>query len=118
MFDELRADSGHIKQLFILTHNVYFHKEITFNSDRRKNEAMKDETFWIVRKSGSSSMLKNYLSNPVETSYGLLWSEIRHQDRSNLTIQNTLRRILENYFQILGGLKKIKFAKCLMARKS
>jgi wobble nucleotide-excising tRNase len=29
---------------------------------------------------------------------------VRRTDRSNLTIQNTLRRILENYFKILGGI--------------
>ena len=28
---------------------------------------------------------------------------MRKPDRSNLAIQNTLRRILENYFRILGG---------------
>ncbi|WP_419652185.1 AAA family ATPase, partial [Thiolapillus sp.] len=31
LFDEVRAGTGHIKQVFVLTHNVYFHKEVTFN---------------------------------------------------------------------------------------
>lgn len=30
LFDEVRAGSGHIKQVFVLTHNVYFHREVTF----------------------------------------------------------------------------------------
>ena len=30
-FDEIRNDSGTIKQVFVLTHNVYFHKEVSFN---------------------------------------------------------------------------------------
>jgi wobble nucleotide-excising tRNase len=34
-----------------------------------------------------------------------LWSEVRKADRSNLTIQNTLRRILENYFKFFGGIE-------------
>lgn len=65
---------------------------------------MKEETFWIVRKRGLLSELEKYPSNPIKTSYELLWSEVRRSDRSNHTIQNTLRRILENYFKILGGL--------------
>jgi len=47
--------------------------------------------------------LIKYLDNPIKTSYELLWAEIRKPDRSSLTIQNTLRRILENYFKVLGG---------------
>lgn len=102
LFDEVRAGAGHIKQIFVLTHNVYFHKEVTFNT-KRGDEAMKEETFWVVRKSGLVSKLEKYNSNPIKTSYELLWAELRKPDPSNLTIQNTMRRILENYFKILGG---------------
>ena len=103
LFDEVRADTGHIKQVFVLTHNVYFHKEVTFNP-KRTNQAMKDETFWVVRKIGLVSKVEKHNSNPIKTSYELLWAEVRRPDRSRLTIQNTLRRILENYFKILGSI--------------
>lgn len=86
----------------MLTHNVYFHKEVTFNPDRRKF-AMGEETFWVIRKSDQVSKIEKHNTNPIKTSYELLWSEVRRPDRSNLTIQNSLRRILENYFKILGG---------------
>ena len=102
LFDEVRAGTGLIKQIFVLTHNVYFHKEVTFNPNRR-GKAMNEESFWIVRKSDLETRLEKYHSNPIKTSYDLLWAEVRRPDRSNLTIQNTLRRILENYFKILGG---------------
>jgi len=103
LFDEVRAGTGHIKQIFVLTHNVYFHKEITFNP-KRGDVAMKEETFWTVRKSGSVSKLEKHDSNPIKSSYELLWAEVRKPDeRSNIIIQNALRRILENYFKILGG---------------
>ncbi|MGZ7961135.1 AAA family ATPase [Pseudomonas aeruginosa] len=62
-----------------------------------------EETFWVVRKSHHSSRVEAHTSNPIVTSYELLWAEVRRADRSNLSIQNTLRRILENYFKILGG---------------
>lgn len=102
LFDEVRTGAGHIKQVFVLTHNVYFHKEVTFNP-RRKNSALNDETFWVVRKADFASKVESHDSNPIKTSYDLLWAEVRRPDRSVLTIQNTLRRILENYFKILGG---------------
>ncbi|MBM3163671.1 MAG: AAA family ATPase [Chlorobi bacterium] len=103
LFDEVRAGTGHIKQIFVLTHNVYFHKEVTYNS-KRKGVAMTEETFWIVRKPGLVSKFDKHSTNPIKTSYELLWAEVRKPDRSNLAIQNTLRRILENYFKILGGI--------------
>lgn len=101
LFEEVRTGTGYVKQIFVLTHNVYFHKEITFNPDRRK-EAMGEETFWVVRKVAGNSKIEKHRANPIKTSYELLWSEVRRADRSNLTIQNSLRRILENYFKILG----------------
>ena len=104
IFEEVRAGAGHIKQVFVLTHNVYFHKEVTYNP-KRKNTAMNEETFWIVRKPGMISKLDRCPTNPIKTSYELLWAEVRKSDRSNLAIQNTLRRILENYFKILGGME-------------
>lgn len=101
LFDEVRAGTGHIKQVFVLTHNVYFHKEVTFNP-RRKNGVMNEETFWVVRKTGTVSKVEPHYSNPIKTSYDLLWADVRNQDPSSLTIQNNLRRILESYFKILG----------------
>lgn len=104
LFDEVRAGKGQIKQVFIFTHNVYFHKEVTFQPKRDKKSKLNDETFWIVRKLGSLSSLKKFDLNPIKTSYELLWTQVRESDRSTLTIQNILRRILENYFKILGGI--------------
>jgi wobble nucleotide-excising tRNase len=104
LFDEVRAGTGHIKQIFILTHNVYFHKEVTYNP-KRKEISMNEETFWTVRKPGLISKIDKHPTNPIKTSYELLWAEVRKPERSNLAIQNTLRRILENYFKILGGIE-------------
>jgi len=108
LFEEVRAGTGNIKQVFVLTHNVYFHKEVSFNSERQQDRTMNEETFWVVRKSDLSSALIKYDSNPIKTSYDLLWAEVRGPFRSNLTLQNTLRRILENYFKILGGIDQNK----------
>lgn len=93
-----------VKQVFILTHNVYFHKEITFKGNR--DHTTSKESFWIVRKLNGKSNINKYESNPIKTTYELLWSEIDDLNKINTaTIFNTLRRILEYYFNILGGMK-------------
>ena len=103
LINECRENKGNIKQMFVLTHNGYFHKEITF---KKRNAQSKGESFWIVKKIGNNSSIQNYPDNPVQTSYDLLWQEIREASKINkLTVFNTLRRILEYYFKILGRIK-------------
>lgn len=94
--------TSQIKQVFLLTHNIYFHKEVSY--DPKRGAACREhETFWIVRKVGGVSKIIGYNNNPIKTSYELLWAEVRNPNRSNMAIQNTLRRIIENYFKILGN---------------
>lgn len=40
----------------------------------------------------------------MKSSYDLLWDAARNPTRDPLTICNNLRRILENYFKLLGGI--------------
>ncbi len=103
VFDEARSGQSLIKQVFVLTHNVYFHKEVSFNNSRT-DKALKDETFWVVRKPAKHSKLEKHERNPIQTSYELLWSEVKNPNPSLLTIQNIMRRILENYFKFFGGI--------------
>ena len=103
VFEEIRKGEGNIKQAFVLTHNVYFHREVTY-------AAGKSPTFWMVRKHGANQKLKKSGDNPIKTSYELLWAGVRDSESSPPgTIQNTMRRILEHYFKILGGMDKYKF---------
>jgi len=100
---KVRVDNGNIKQVILLTHNVYFHKEVSYvDSSYRGGERA---NFWILRKNFKYSNIQPYMDkNPIQSSYELLWREIREWDRnSGITIQNTMRRILENYFGILGN---------------
>ena len=106
LISDCRENKSNIKQVFILTHNVYFHKEVTF---KRQADKTKGESFWIIRRLGNSSAIENFAVNPIQTSYDLLWQEIRDNSKINkLTIFNTLRRILEYYFKILGKIKDDK----------
>ena len=102
VFDEVRSGKSLVKQVFVLTHNVYFHKEVSFNN-ARNDKSLRDETFWVVRKPAKQSKLERHEGNPIQTSYELLWSEVKNPNPSLLTIQNVMRRILENYFKFFGG---------------
>ena len=96
-------DLGPIKQLVLLTHNVFFFKEITFVRDKEGGNG--HTKYYVVRKSGGASRIEPRTSNPIKTSYELLWREVtRKPDVDLLVIQNAMRRILEYYFRILGGL--------------
>ncbi len=61
--------------------------------------------YWILRKNNKVSSIQSFImKNPIQTSYELLWNELKNKDR-NSSIQNTIRRIIENYFKMLGGYK-------------
>ena len=105
VINEMREGDGTIKQVFVLTHNIYFHKEITFNKKRNGGAALHDETFWVIRKSANRSELVQFDENPIRSGYELLWREVRLKPPSDTGIQNALRRILESYFKFFGGVK-------------
>jgi wobble nucleotide-excising tRNase len=100
----IKADIGTVKQLILLTHNVYFHKEVTFIDGRTKT--CNKTNFWILRKNDKITSLQSFgMNNPIQSSYSLLWQELKSEDvRSTLSVQNIMRRIIENYFKLLGKL--------------
>lgn len=101
---DINNDTNHkIKQLIVLTHNVYFHKEISYTCSKLKEDCRVN--FWNLKKAGNVTSIKNYYNkNPIKSSYELLWQEMREESASQTTIQNSMRRIIENYFKILGDI--------------
>lgn len=104
LYVDMDTTTSNLKQLIILTHNVYFYKEITFIKKFNKTNYPKKPSYHIVRKIDKSSSITKYEDIPIKTSYELLWQNIREKQYSSATIQNILRKILENYFKILGGI--------------
>ncbi len=98
----IKGDIGNVKQLILLTHNVYFHKEVSFIDGRTKID--NKTNFWILRKNDKTTSLQSFaMENPIQSSYELLWQELKNDGiKSSLTIQNIMRRIIENYFKLLG----------------
>lgn len=99
---EIKSDSGNIKQLILLTHNVYFHKEVSFIDGRTK--CCGKTNYWILRKNESTTGIQPFkMLNPIQSSYELLWQELKSKEvKSSITVQNVMRRIIENYFKLLG----------------
>lgn len=99
---EVKLDKGNIKQVILLTHNIYFHKEVSYEGLYRKGEK---PLFWILRRNNKTSVIQSYFEqNPIQSSYDLLWRDIKEWEKnSGTTVQNTMRRILENFFSILGN---------------
>lgn len=100
----------YIKQMFILTHNAYFHREVTVGQEKNYVSV----SFFLITKNDNKSTIKlcitkneeiptekrNY--NPVQNSYAALWTEY-NEVKSSITLKNVIRRILEYYFiQICG----------------
>ena len=101
---DIREGKGNVTQLFVLTHNVFFHKEASFfNMNMQTN--VSDVHYWIIRKNSGVAEINAYRAeNPISTSYELLWHELKDNNgASPISLQNTMRRIIENYFRMLGG---------------
>lgn len=99
---KIKRGESNILQLILLTHNVYFHKEVSFIDGRTGKN--KDTWFWILRKNNNRTTIQCFeQENPIQGSYELLWNELRNKDKiSIITLQNTMRRVYETYFKVLG----------------
>lgn len=95
---ESNKNNGHIKQIFLLTHNTYFFKEVT-------NRIENDCTFHILTKRDNKTCINSYEKNPIKNSYQLLWEELNMSLENSVSVcQNIMRRILENYFSFTGNI--------------
>jgi wobble nucleotide-excising tRNase len=99
--EKAKNDKHNIKQVFILTHNVVFHKEVSFDPKRDNKKSRKYETFNLVRKCSGVSTVERTEGNPISTTYQRLWDTLKNGG-DLLTARNTMRRILENFFRLLG----------------
>ena len=90
-------DNKNIKQLLLLTHNVYFYREIVYPL---KGEKKSKTHYFIIKKNDNVSSIDSFNENKIHNSYQLLWKEIKSKNK--LTIANSMRRVLEYYFNLLG----------------
>lgn len=104
LFANIYNGVGTIKQLFILSHNLYFFKEVSYEKGIKPNKT----GYWMIIKNNNVSKVLSYDKNPVRSTYDMLWDDVRKANcdparYSPLSLANTMRRILEYYFAFLGG---------------
>lgn len=99
-----------IKQIFILTHNAYFHREVSYPHVKRYRFV----SFYLIQKRDGKSFIRlcecqnpscpseQMNVNPVKNSYAALWEEYKEVS-SPIPLMNIIRRILEYYFLQLCG---------------
>lgn len=96
-----RNNKDKICQMLVLTHNAYFHKEVTYwgSRDTLSNSIV---AYFVIRKNNNISHIEECSNNPITSTYELLWDDIKNHQSSANTICNTMRRILEHYFKVIG----------------
>jgi len=102
----------YIRQMFILTHNAFFHNEISYNIISKYDSV----NFYHIKKRDNASTIewckrKNPFSkqpaleqnfSPVKNAYATLWKEYKSSDNAAVLLRLT-RQILEYYFIQISG---------------
>lgn len=94
-----------IAQLFILTHNLYFYKEVSFE----KRPMCTDYWHYKIDKINNQTTISGRYNKMVSDDYSMLWQTTKElkanlpQDSIlNVVIANTMRRIIESYVNFIG----------------
>lgn len=115
------ANGNFIKQIFILTHNAYFHREVTYPYANKWDFV----SFYLVQKFDNKSSVTLYEQinpdrptemmnvNPVKNSYAALWESYK-EVKSGIPLKSIIRRILEYYFLQLCGYEGDDLRKCIL----
>ncbi len=101
VINDAAIESSKTKQVIVLTHNVYFYRQVTYRKYKDKFSG-NDVSFWVVKKGRTGSRIQKYDENPIKSSYQLLWDEYKHNSSNAHILPNVMRRILEYYFSLLG----------------
>lgn len=117
----VRGKGNLIKQIFILTHDVYFHREVTYpHADRYEFVS-----FYLMKKIDNRSSVclcdkqdpdeptARMNINPVKNSYVALWEEYKEVSTA-VPLMNAIRRILECYFLQLCGYEGNKLRETIL----
>ncbi len=103
--DKKLFKNTNVSQVFVLTHNLYFYKEVSF--EKRSICT----AFWHYRitKTNNTSEISGSYNRTVFDDYSLLWQTLKEingnlpSDSSlNIVIANTMRRVIESFVNFIG----------------
>jgi len=103
-YNALQNDN--IEQVFVLTHNLYFYKEVSLHM----RPICKEYNHYNITKQNNKTQIENNGKNKnVFDDYSLLWQTIRKikeklptDNSSNILISNAMRRILDSFVNFIG----------------
>lgn len=103
-------EGDYIRQIFVLTHNAFFHQEVTYKQAQHygyvsffevtKYDNQSEIVPCIQRNAETPSIMEN--RNPIQNSYAALWDTYREVSTAS-TLVNVIRQILDYYFLQLCG---------------
>lgn len=99
-----------LEQVFLLTHNAYFLKEVAYHIDGLNRNKSANLAYYVLKKGPTPDQkhttIVKHGANPISSVYEALWTEVREaagRDEATHSTQNAMRRIIENYFRSQGG---------------
>lgn len=94
-----------IEQLFILTHNYYFYKEVSF-ARRPINTSVRHH---VLEKVNNVTDVTSSENCTIKNDYTMMWDNLKRckasasSDKSqNVMIANTMRRVIDTYMEFTG----------------
>ncbi|MBC6719951.1 AAA family ATPase [Treponema sp. Marseille-Q4130] len=98
--------NGNFEQVFILTHNYYFYKEVAM----QKRPICKSQQHYLVEKSEINETYIKQREYKECDDYALMWQTIKEakgklpdaNKEQNILLANLFRRILESYANFIG----------------
>ncbi|QES91050.1 AAA family ATPase [Rhizosphaericola mali] len=97
--------NDNILQVFLLTHNIYFYKEVTFD----KRPICTDYWHYKISKLNNKSSVSGSYNKAILDDYSLMWATIKEVKANlpgnsslNIMISNSMRRIIESYVSFIG----------------
>jgi wobble nucleotide-excising tRNase len=97
--DHIQLKNSNIQQVFIMSHNIYFFKEVSLEF----RPICYDKSFFHITKSKNiSTIVSKGNKNEILNDYTLLWNSLKsfkekNDSSLNISLCNTMRRILESY---------------------
>lgn len=101
LIEKARKCENGIEQVFVLTHNTSFHKQISVEQPKNKT------SYWkLYKKDGVSRVAAFGGDNPVRNDYQAMWDKLLEEesDETDVEKKNLMRRIIETYFLQYGGM--------------
>lgn len=94
-----------IEQLIVTTHNVYFLQKLENGRNNIAKFDKKEFGYLYLIKKRNITFVQNMDNCPVKSSYAVLWDIIKHAENYDYPVVfNSMRRILDEYFEFIGGM--------------